>query len=106
MVFGSPRKRSRRKPALSSRFVEVVAEEVAALSDNLDSEQQALKDCFERLPEAKRELLALRYYPGQHTVPKSRSGWGGRTSPRGRPFSARMTLADCVEDALHKENGP
>ena len=68
MVLAFRERQSRQNRLVSSRFVELVAEEAAAISEDLDAEQQALKDCFEKLPEAKRELLYLRYYPGRQTV--------------------------------------
>jgi RNA polymerase sigma-70 factor, ECF subfamily len=99
-------KLSRHRELVSSRFLEAVAEEVVAISAELDASQQALADCFEKLPQAKRDLL-LRYYSAGQTA---------RTIAQelGRSFDAtrqailrtRLALSDCVDEALHKEGGP
>ena len=47
--------------------MELVADEVAALSEELEAAQRALKDCFDKLPAAKRELLT-RYYSKNETT--------------------------------------
>ena len=85
MVLAFRERQSRQNRLVSSRFVELVAEEAAAISEDLDAEQQALKDCFEKLPEAKRELLYLRYYPGRQTVQEIAAKLGRITRPRERP---------------------
>lgn len=96
-------KASRHRWLGSSHFIDVVAEEVAAISSELDAAERTLADCFQKLPEAKRELL-LRYYS---------SGQTARTVAEelGRSFDAtrqailrsRATLSDCVEQALKTE---
>jgi RNA polymerase sigma-70 factor, ECF subfamily len=99
-------KLSRHRGLLNSRFIEAIAEEVAAISPELDAAEQALTDCFEKLPAVKRELL-LRYYSAGQTA---------RTiaQEQGRSFDAtrqailrtRLALSDCIDEALHKEDGP
>ena len=107
MVLAFRERQSRQNRLVSSRFVELVAEEAAAISEDLDAEQQALKDCFEKLPEAKRELLYLRYYPGRQTVQEIAAKLG-RTyeATRKAILRARMALADCIEETLHREDRP
>ena len=80
-------RQSRRRGMIGDRFVELVAEEVAAISDELDASDRALKDCFEKLPQAKRDLL-LRYYSGERSTRKSPPSWGAHSTPPGRRFSA------------------
>lgn len=99
-------KLSRRGGLISPKFLEAVAEEVAARSAELDAAGEALADCFQKLPETKRELL-LRYYS---------TGQNARTIAEelGRSFDAtrqailrtRLTLSDCVERTLERRDGP
>ena len=46
----------RRRHVISLETLEIVAEEMAAMSETLDVGRQALADCFEKLPEGKRQL--------------------------------------------------
>ena len=98
-------KQSRRHGMISDRLVELVAEEVAAISDELDAAGQALKDCFEKLPQAKRDLL-LHYYSDERTT-REIAAELGRTfdATRQAILRTRSTLRDCVEEALHGEEG-
>lgn len=99
-------KLARHGKLISAQFIEAIAEEAAAISRELDASERALADCFAKLPESKRELL-LRYYSNGQTA---------RTIAQelGRSFDAtrqailrtRLTLSDCVEDTLKKEDGP
>ena len=73
---------------MSNQFVEAIAEEASRLSDELDADQQALKDCFDKLPADKRELL-VRYYSGGEPLVSSPPNWAGRSTQRGRPSCAR-----------------
>ncbi|MBN1393431.1 MAG: sigma-70 family RNA polymerase sigma factor [Pirellulales bacterium] len=96
-------KQSRRQSKISRRCVELVAEEAAAISAELDAAEQALKDCFEKLPQVKRDLL-LRYYSGRWTT-REIAAESGRSfdATRQAILRTRSTLRDCVEDALHRE---
>ena len=99
-------KQSRHQRLISSRFVEAVAEEVAVLSDELDAEQRALADCFEKLPEPKRELL-VRYYSGRCTTREIAAELGQSfDATRQAVLRTRIALSDCVEETLHKEDAP
>ena len=88
---------------IGDRFVELVAEEVAAISDELDASDRALKDCFEKLPQAKRDLL-LRYYSGERSTREIAAEFG-RTfdATRQAILRTRSTLRDCVDETLHGE---
>jgi RNA polymerase sigma-70 factor (ECF subfamily) len=99
-------KQTRHRHMVSNQFLEAIAEEVAALSDELESEQRALLDCFEKLPQAKRELL-MHYYSGQSTT-RQIATESGRSfdATRQAILRARAALSDCVEESLHKEDGP
>lgn len=98
-------KQSRRRNVVSNQFIEMVAEEAVAISDELDSGQDALKDCFEKLPEAKRDLL-LRYYSGERTT-RELSAELGRSfdATRQAILRTRSTLRDCVEETLERGGG-
>lgn len=98
-------KQSRRRNVVSDRFIETVAEEAAAISDELDSGQEALKDCFEKLPETKRNLL-LRYYSGDHSTRELAAELGRSfDATRQAIIRTRLTLRDCVEETLKREGG-
>jgi len=99
-------KQARHRHLVSSQFVDAIAEEIATLSEELDAEQQALADCFEKLPETKRDLL-LRYYSGQRTTREIAAELGRSfDATRQAILRARITLSDCVEETLHMEDGP
>lgn len=99
-------RQSRHRSLISSQFVETVAAEVAAISDELDAEQRALADCFEKLPEPKRNLL-LRYYSGDRTTRQLAAELGRSfDATRQAVLRARLALRDCVEETLHEETRP
>ena len=95
-------KRGREARRVSDKFVETIAEEAARLSDEMDAGQQALKDCFDKLPAAKRELL-VQYYSGERTT-RQLAAELGRTfdATRQTILRTRITLRDCVEETLTK----
>ena len=95
-------KQSRECRRISDKFVEAIAQEVSRLSDELDAGQQALKDCFEKLPAAKRELL-VHYYSGERTT-REIAAELGRTfdATRQAILRTRIALRDCVEETLQK----
>ena len=54
--------RDRQRPALfSDSVIEVLHEEVIAMDDSADLEYQALAECFKKLSQGDREMIALRY---------------------------------------------
>jgi RNA polymerase sigma-70 factor (ECF subfamily) len=97
---------SRRRRLLSDRSLDAVAEEVASMDEELEAAQHALADCFEKLPEAKREML-LKYYSGLSTT-RQLAEEAGRSfdATRQAILRARLSLRVCIEKALHKEDGP
>jgi RNA polymerase sigma-70 factor, ECF subfamily len=94
---------SRHRELVSTEFVEAIAKEVTVVSAALDAGQQALADCFEKLPESKRELL-LRYYSGERST-RQIAAEQGRTfdATRQAILRTRTTLSDCVEELMRKE---
>ena len=66
MVHAHRERLSRYGRLFSSPLADLIAREVAAIAEELSASQQTLKDCFEKLPEGKRELLTT-YYSGVHT---------------------------------------
>lgn len=87
------------------QFMEVIAKEAEAISDELDAAGRALKDCYEKLPVAKRQLL-MRYYSGECTT-RQLAAESGQSfdATRQTILRTRMALRDCVEEALHGEDG-
>ena len=53
--------RSSRVITVNTEFVELIAEEMTNMADELDGMEQVLKGCFENLPETKRKLLIACY---------------------------------------------
>ena len=99
-------KQARHRNLVSSEFVDAIAKEIAGLSEELEAEQRALADCFEKLPEAKRDVL-MRYYSGQHTTREIAAELGRSfDATRQAILRARIALSDCVEETLHKEDDP
>ncbi|NLF09300.1 MAG: sigma-70 family RNA polymerase sigma factor [Pirellulaceae bacterium] len=98
-------KQSRHRIVFSDRLIETVAEETAYLSDELDFGQKAFQDCFDKLPEAKRDLL-LRYYSGELTTRELAAELGRSfDATRQSILRTRVTLRDCVEETLEREGG-
>ena len=95
-------KQLRRNEPINFKLMELLATDVAAISDELDAAQQSLKDCFDKLPQAKQELL-LRYYSDE--VTRQIAATTGRTADATRQaiVRARMALRKCVDEALQKE---
>ena len=96
---------SRHGMVVSSELMEKIAEQVTAMSEELEAGQKALEDCFEKLPAAKRELLT-RYYSGKWTT-RELAAQLGRTfdATRQTILRTRLALRDCVEEAL-AQGGP
>ncbi len=85
--------------------MELLATDAAALSDELDAAQQSLKDCFDKLPQAKQELL-LRYYSDEATRQIAATTGRSADATRQTIVRARMALRKCVDEALQKEKRP
>ncbi len=92
----------RRNEPINLRLMELLSTEASAISDELDAAQQALKDCFDKLSQAKQELL-LRYYSDE--VTRHIAAATGRTADATRQaiVRARMALRKCVDEALRTE---
>jgi RNA polymerase sigma-70 factor (ECF subfamily) len=97
---------SRRRHVISLETLEMVAEEMAAMSETLDVGRQALADCFEKLPEGKRQLL-ISYYSGKETMRELAARLGQTfDATRHTIVRTRIALRKCVENALHREQRP
>ncbi len=91
---------------LDSELMERIADQAAAMSEELEAGQKALADCFDKLPAGKRELLT-RYYSGEYTTRElaAQRGWGFDAT-RQTILRTRLALRDCVEETLHEEDHP
>jgi RNA polymerase sigma-70 factor, ECF subfamily len=99
-------RQSRRRHLMSAKSLELVARDASAMSDRLEAGQRALADCFEKLPEPKRNLL-MYYYSGKHTMREVAAKLGQTfDATRHAILRTRIALRDCVQIALHKEDGP
>lgn len=104
-ILAHREKVSRHGELISTEFIEAIAEEVAASSRELDAAQQALADCFAKLPEPKRQLLLKYYSPGQTARTIAREVGRSFDATRQTILRTRLALSDCVEEALKKERG-
>ncbi len=103
MVHAHRERLSRYGRLFSSPLADLIAREVAAIAEELSASQQTLKDCFEKLPEGKRELLTT-YYSGVHTGREIAAQLGqSYDATRQALVRARMALRDCVDEALREE---
>ena len=88
----------------SEAFVDAVAEETVAQSDQLSKMQDALAGCLEKLSPEDRELFRRRYQ--SDTTTKSIAEQLGR--PASTVYNAiariRRALAECVRRTLAKED--
>ena len=64
--------------------METIAEEIGSIAEELTGEEQALHDCFEKLPSAKRELLSAMIWAGKASA-KWPPNWGRSTMRCKRP---------------------
>ncbi len=97
---------SRRRHVISLETLDLVAEEMAAMSETLDMGRQTLADCFEKLPEGKRQLL-ISYYSGKETMRELAARLGQTfDATRHTIVRTRIALRKCVENALHREQRP
>jgi RNA polymerase sigma-70 factor (ECF subfamily) len=96
-------RRSRDRLVFSDQFLASVAEEALEQSDELERRRTALKDCIEKLRSRDRDLIRLRYAPGET---------GKNLAERiGRPSNSvyqslgriRRTLMECIQRRLAAE---
>lgn len=97
---------SRQGKLVSDRSVDLIAQEVAALSPELDASERALADCFAKLPETKRKLLLQYYSRGQTARTIAQDLGRSFDATRQAILRARLVLGNCVESALKKEETP
>ncbi len=100
------KRQSRRAKLLSSELLETIAAEIGPMIEELTGEEQALHDCFEMLPTAKRELLT-RYYSGRQSLREMAAEMEQKYyAVQKALLRARLTLSDCVDEALRRKGGP
>jgi RNA polymerase sigma-70 factor (ECF subfamily) len=96
-------KKSRHRALIFSESLEMIAKEASAASDDADTEQRVLMECFEKLPEARKDLL-MRYYSDKQTAREIAAELGQHFhATRQTILRTRMALRDCVEETLRKE---
>ena len=95
-VLSFRKRQSHHGELVSTELVETLAEEIGAICEEMGVEEEALQDCIEKLPPAKRELLT-RYYSGQQSLREMAAALDKTTTRCNGPCYARMTLNDCVE---------
>lgn len=95
----------RRHELVDSAILDALIKETSKLSKKLDAGQEALEDCFEKLPLEKQELL-LTYYSGERTT-REIADELGRTfdATRQAILRTRMALSDCIEKTMRQGGG-
>jgi RNA polymerase sigma-70 factor (ECF subfamily) len=97
------KRRSRHGKLLSAEMVETIALKVEALSDRLLTEEQVLRDCFQKLPPAKQKLLTSYYSDRRTTHEMAAESGQSYEALRKALLRARVALSDYVEDAMGEE---
>ena len=89
-------------------LVETIAEEIGSIAEELTGEEQALRDCFEKLPSSKKSAILLtRYYSGRQSLREMAAELGQKYDAVQKALlRARMTLSDCVDETLRRKDGP
>jgi RNA polymerase sigma-70 factor (ECF subfamily) len=89
--------------AINSELVELIAQEMTDMADELDGMEQALKGCFEKLPESKRKLL-IACYSGVHSLREVAAELGqSYDATRQALVRVRLALKACADESLRKE---
>jgi len=103
MVLAHRKKSSREKGRFSQAFVEAVAEEVAATSQEADLRYHALQHCLRKLSERNRDLIR-RCYSGTTTLKAVAEQMGRKVDAFYRALSRiRHALHECIEKQLQEE---
>jgi RNA polymerase sigma-70 factor (ECF subfamily) len=99
-------KQSRRRQVISLETLNLIADDFVAISEAIEGRQQALADCFAKLPEPKRTLL-MSYYSGKETMRELAARLGQTFyATRHTIVRTRIALRKCVENALRQEDRP
>ena len=98
-------KRRRDKVRFSPEFIEKVSEEALADAPDLEERRKALINCLKKLRAKDRELIQMRYAPGENGIALAKGV--------GRPVNSvyqslgriRRTLLECINRQLAAEAG-
>ena len=90
----------RERLQFSADFVAQVAEEIERNIDALDQRREALMLCLRKLKAADRELIQMRYAPGQSGQSVAETLGRPRNSVYQSLSRIRQALQDCVEHRL------
>jgi RNA polymerase sigma-70 factor (ECF subfamily) len=96
---------ARQKLRFSDALVSQLAESAAAVAEQTDRRQDALEQCVQKLPEADRLLIQLRYHDGS-SVPDLAGQLGRSAKAIYRALDrVHLALLDCVRRRLQVEDG-
>jgi len=103
MVLAYRKKSSREKERFSQAFVNTVAEEVAATSNDIDRRYHTLQYCLQKLNERNRNLVRL-CYSGTDSLKAVAEQTGRSVAALYKALSRiRHSLHECIEKNLHEE---
>jgi RNA polymerase sigma-70 factor (ECF subfamily) len=96
----SRQKFARSKVVFNQEILDVVAQTASTMATELDSRHEALESCLQKLRPRDRELLLVRYEPGNSVEEAARRS--GRTLQTAYKALARLRklLLDCVTNQL------
>lgn len=89
--------------AFSDDLAEMLAEESAAETDELDARMEALKKCLGRLREQDRELIEHRYFKREPLVGFAKKRGQSEETLRVTLFRIRAGLKKCISGELNTE---
>lgn len=99
------RDRARDRHVFGEELISLLETEAAVAGEQSDREERALQSCLKKLPNAQRELVEAAYAPGTRIDELAREAGRTPMSLYKALHRIRMTLADCVQDFLRRDEG-
>ena len=105
-VLSERRKMRRERLVFDDDMLECVGREAAAALEDYDNRAEALKDCLESLPPARRRQICERYQPGGSVKAIARSLGQTPGAVSTALYRTRSMLQDCIERKLGAATNP
>lgn len=102
-VLANIRNQQRDRIVLDETVVELVSEEVQQQAGQLESIQQALKLCLERLSKSSRQLIQHRYFHSKSISEVAETMGKSAGSMKVALLRARNQLGQCIQRKIAKE---
>jgi RNA polymerase sigma-70 factor (ECF subfamily) len=100
------RRQARERLRFNDELLDLLAEELPAVANEISLRQQALRGCLADLPAEQRELILRRYYPGesvQHMASELSRTVGVVSQTL---YRIRVALLQCIKGKLAAELAP